>query len=63
MLIEHETFYWIGDKPKEYELENVIYINDVESLPFGMGGMFCINVLEPKQVDGILNAFYQNAGR
>lgn len=63
MLIFNKLIYWIGDKPTEYELENVAYINDVEALPFGMGGMLCVNVQEPKQVEGILKAFYQQQKR
>ncbi|EKO3844757.1 diguanylate cyclase [Vibrio harveyi] len=63
MLIENEKFYWLGDKPTEYELENVEYINEVEALPAGMGGMFCVNASEPKQLEGILKAFYQQQER
>ncbi len=63
MLIENEKFYWLGDKPTEYELENVEYINDVEALPAGMGGMFCVNASEPKQLEVILKAFYQQQER
>ncbi|WP_038869304.1 TackOD1 domain-containing metal-binding protein [Vibrio jasicida] len=63
MLIDKEKFYWIGDEPTEYELGNVTYIDDINELPLGMGGMLCINVSESKLVDELLKVFYQQAER
>lgn len=63
MSEKNNKLYWVGEKRAECALEDVIYVDSVEDIPSGLGGMLCINDSDSQQVEQSLKTFYQKPGR